>query len=114
MKDGLKVIAVVPARGGNHEVPYLNIKKLGSYPLIAHTINEAKLSQHIDRLIVSTDDDQVAQVAREYGAEVPFRRPQALAEDISEIKQVIRHAVETLEKQEGVSFDVVVAFNGVG
>ena len=109
MKDGLKVIAVVPARGGNNEVPYLNIKKLGSFPLIAHTINEAKLSQYIDRLIVSTDDDQVAQVAREYGAEVPFRRPQALAEDISEIKHVIRHAVETLEKQEGVSFDVIVA-----
>ena len=108
MIDGNKVIAVVPARGGDHEVPYLNIKKLGSLPLIAHTLREAGQSQYIDRIIVSTDDDQVAQVALEYGAEAPFRRPKALAQDISEIKAVIRHAVETIEAQDDVRFDVVV------
>jgi len=108
MKEALKVLAIVPARGGDHEVPYLNIKRLGSLPLIAHTLREAEQSRYIDRVVVSTDDDQVAQVALEYRAEVPFRRPEALAEDLSEIKVVIRHAVETLEQQEGERFDIVV------
>ena len=108
MKDNLSVIAVVPARGGDHEVPYLNIKKLGSLPLVAHTLTEAGESRYIDRLIVSTDDDQVAEIAREYGAEVPFRRPDALAEDISELQAVVRHAVETIEAQDDVRFDIVI------
>ena len=105
MKNGLKVIAVVPARGGDPEVPYLNIKKLGAIPLIAHTLEEAKKSKYIDRLIVSTDDDQVERVAREYGAEV-VRRPDELAQNISEIREVIRHAVETVEND--TRFDIVV------
>ena len=105
MKNGLKVIAVVPARGGDPEVPYLNIKKLGAIPLIAHTLEEAKKSHYIDRLIVSTDDDQVERVAREYDAEV-VRRPDELAQNISEIREVIRHAVETVEND--TRFDIVV------
>ncbi len=105
MKNGLTVIAVVPARGGDPEVPYLNIKKLGAIPLIAHTLEEAKKSKYIDRLIVSTDDDQVERVAREYGAEV-VRRPDELAQNISQIREVIRHAVETVEND--TRFDIVV------
>lgn len=105
MKNGLEVVAVVPARGGDPEVPYLNIKKLGAIPLIAHTLEEAKKSRYIDRLIVSTDDDQVAQVAREYDAEV-VRRPPELAQNISEIREVIRHAVESVERDS--RFGVVV------
>ena len=105
MKNGLKVIAVVPARGGDPEVPYLNIKKLGAIPLIAHTLEEAKKSKYIDRLIVSTDDDQVERVAREYDAEV-VRRPDELAQNISQIREVIRHAVETVEND--TRFDIVV------
>ena len=107
MKDGKRVIAVVPARGGDHEVPYLNIKKLGSLPLVAHTLREAQQSQYLDRIIVSTDDDQVARVALEYGAEVPFERPKSLAE--APLDPVIRHAVETIEDQSGERCDVVVA-----
>lgn len=105
MKNGLKVIAVVPARGGDPEVPYLNIKKLGAIPLIAHTLEEANKSHYIDRLIVSTDDDQVERVAREYDAEV-VRRPDELAQNIPEIREVIRHAVETVENDD--RFDIVV------
>ncbi len=105
MKNGLKVIAVVPARGGDPEVPYLNIKKLGTIPLIAHTLEEANKSHYIDRLIVSTDDDQVERVAREYDAEV-VRRPDELAQNIPEIREVIRHAVETVENDD--RFDIVV------
>ena len=106
MKNGLNVIAVVPARGGDPEVPYLNIKKLGTIPLIAHTLEEAKKSKYIDRLIVSTDDDQVERVAREYDAEV-VRRPDELAQNISQIREVIRHAVETVETD--TRFDIVVS-----
>ncbi len=108
MKNGQRVIAVVPARGGDHEVPYLNIKKLGSLPLIAHTLREAEQSRYIDRVVVSTDDDQIARVALEYRAEVPFRRPEALAKDLPEITAVVRHAVETVESQDGEHFDIVV------
>ncbi len=107
MKNGLRVIAVVPARGGDPEVPYLNIKRLGALPLIAHTLREAEESKYIDRLIVSTDDDHVARVAREYDAEV-VKRPKKLAKDLSEIRTVIRHAVETVEAESDTRFDIVV------
>jgi spore coat polysaccharide biosynthesis predicted glycosyltransferase SpsG len=101
-------VAIVPARGGYDEVPYLNIKKLGPLPLIAHTLREAAKSRYIDRIVVSTDDDQVAEVAKEYGAEAPFRRPAKLAGRIPLLKPVISHAVEFLEKNEGLTVDIVV------
>jgi CMP-N-acetylneuraminic acid synthetase/spore coat polysaccharide biosynthesis predicted glycosyltransferase SpsG len=108
MKGALRVIAVVPARGGYDEVPYLNIKKLGAMPLIAHTLRHAADSRYIDRVVVSTDDDEVAEVAREYGADVPFRRPAELSGQIPSLKPVIAHAVEFLENNEGEKCDVVV------
>lgn len=108
MRDGRKIIAVVPARAGDREVPYLNIKKLGPLPLIAHTLLQARESRYIDRLIVSTDDDQVAQVSEEYGAEAPFRRPVDLAGDIPHIQTVVAHAVEFIEAKDSVRFDAVV------
>lgn len=108
MKDSLRVVAVVPARGGYDEVPYLNIKKLGPIPLIAHTLREASKSRYIDRVVVSTDDDQVADVAKEYGAEAPFRRPAKLAGRIPLLKPVISHAIEFLEENEGPTIDIVV------
>lgn len=108
MKGSLRVIAVVPARGGYDEVPYLNIKKLGSLPLIAHTLRQAAESRYIDRVIVSTDDDQVAEVAREYGAEVPFRRPAELSGKSHILKPVIAHAIDYIEEHEGERADLVV------
>ncbi len=107
MKDSLRVIAVVPARGGYDEVPYLNIKKLGPLPLIAYTLIEARKSRYIDRVVVSTDDDQVAEVAGRYEAEVPFRRPAELSGNIPHIKPVVAHVVEFLER-EGERVDLVV------
>ena len=104
----MRVIFVVPARGGDREVPYLNIKRLGGLPLIAHTLVEAGKSRYPHTLVVSTDDDQVAQVAKEYGAQVPFRRPLALASDSAELKAIVRHAVTFVEDQEKTRFDVVV------
>jgi spore coat polysaccharide biosynthesis predicted glycosyltransferase SpsG/CMP-N-acetylneuraminic acid synthetase len=106
LKDGLRVVAVVPARGTDR-VPYLNIKRLGDRPLLAHTLEAAREAASIDRVIVSTDDPQVAEVARAHGAEVPFLRPRELAGDIPSLKPVIAHAVRELEEA-GERIDVVV------
>jgi spore coat polysaccharide biosynthesis predicted glycosyltransferase SpsG/CMP-N-acetylneuraminic acid synthetase len=107
MKGNLRVVAVVPARGGYDEVPYLNIKKLGPLPLVAHTLREAAKSQYVDRVVVSTDDQRVASVAREYGADVPFLRPAELTQ-VPLIKPVVAHAVRFLEENEGDRYDLVV------
>ncbi len=101
------MLAVVPARGGSDRVPYLNIKRLGDRPLIAHTLDAARAATSVDRLVVSTDDERVAEVAREWGAEAPFLRPPELAGDIPSLKPVIVHAVRALERQ-GEQADVVV------
>jgi len=107
LKDGLRVVAVVPARGGTDRVPYLNIKRLGDQPLLAHTLEAARGAACLDRVVVSTDDPRVAGVARAAGAEVPFLRPRELAGDIPSLKPVIVHAVRELE-QAGERVDVVL------
>ncbi|HET7747214.1 MAG TPA: acylneuraminate cytidylyltransferase family protein, partial [Vicinamibacteria bacterium] len=106
MIRGLRVVAVIPARGGTDTVPYLNIKRLGDCPLVAHTIEAARAAASVDRVVVSTDDPAVAEVARRYGAEVPFLRPQDLAADLPSLKPVIVHAVRELEAS-GERFDIV-------
>ncbi len=107
MKDGLYVLAVVPARGGTDRVPYLNIKKLGDRALLGHTLDAAHAAPSIDRLVVSTDDEHVVAVARRHGVEVPFLRPRELAADIPSLKPVIAHAAAEAEKT-GPRADVVV------
>lgn len=107
MKDGLRVICIVPARGGTDSVPYLNIKRLGDRPLMAHTLEAALASKVVDRVIVSTDDPRVADVARDWGAEAPFVRPAELARDIPSLKPVIVHAVREIEAA-GERADLVV------
>jgi spore coat polysaccharide biosynthesis predicted glycosyltransferase SpsG/CMP-N-acetylneuraminic acid synthetase len=97
VKDGLRVVAIVPARGGTDPVPYLNIKRLGDRPLLAHTLEAARQAACVDRVVVSTDDPQVAEVATTWGAEAPFLRPRDLAGDIPSLKPVIAHAVRELE-----------------
>jgi spore coat polysaccharide biosynthesis predicted glycosyltransferase SpsG/CMP-N-acetylneuraminic acid synthetase len=105
--DGKRVLAVIPARGGSDRFPYLNIKRLGDRPLLAHTVTAAKECARIDRVIVSTDDPRVAEVARLNGAEVPFLRPKELARDIPSLKPVVRHAVLAMEER-GETVDLVV------
>ena len=89
----MRVTVVIPARGGSDRVPYLNIRRLGDAPLLAHTIRAAKAAKGIDRIIVSTDDETVAEIARAHGAEVPFLRPKELSGDLSSLMPVVRHAV---------------------
>ncbi|MGE0452865.1 MAG: NTP transferase domain-containing protein [Vicinamibacteria bacterium] len=107
MIDGLRVVAVVPARGGSDRVPYLNIKRLGDRPLLAHTLDAAREAATVDRLVVSTDDPRVAEVARRSGAETPFLRPPELSGDIPSLKPVVAHAVHELEAA-GERVDVVL------
>ena len=101
------MLAVVPARGGSDSVPYLNIKRLGDKPLLAHTIDAARGAASIDRIVVSTDDPTVADAAKTAGAEVPFLRPSSLARDMSSLKPVIAHAVEEVEAK-GDRVDLVL------
>lgn len=94
------VVGLITARGGSKGVPQKNIKILAGKPLIAWTIEAALQSQELDRVIVSTDDKQIASISRQYGAEVPFIRPLKLALDDSSHVDVVLHAIEWLAEQE--------------
>ena len=101
-----KVLAVIPARGGSKGGPRKNIRSVCGRPLITYTIEHARAAQHLFyRIIVSTDDEEIATVAREHGAEVPFLRPANLARDESPMIPMLQHAVDFIEKQDGVRMD---------
>jgi pseudaminic acid cytidylyltransferase len=87
-------LAVIPARGGSKRIPRKNIRPFAGKPMIAHPVGCALGSGLFDRVVVSTDDDDIAEVAREYGAEVPFKRPAALSDDHAGTTEVIAHAVQ--------------------
>lgn len=93
--DGAHAIAIIPARGGSKGLPRKNVMPLHGKPLLAHTISAARLARHIDRVIVSTDDPEIAAVARAHGAEV-VDRPAALAGDLASSEAAILHAIDTL------------------
>ncbi|MCU4369327.1 cytidylyltransferase domain-containing protein [Acinetobacter courvalinii] len=91
------VTALIPARGGSKRLPRKNVKLLGDRPLIAWSIETAKASKYIDRVVVSTDDEEIKQVSELYGAEVPFLRPEHLATDHATSFDVIKHAIGFLQ-----------------
>lgn len=101
-------IAVIPARGGSKGVPGKNIIDLGGKPLIAYTIEAALQSDVIDRVVVSTDSEKIAEVAARLGAEVPFLRPAELATDSAHSADVVEHAVGFVEAAEKVAFKYVI------
>lgn len=92
-------IAVIPARGGSKRIPRKNIKEFCGKPMIAYSIEAALQSGCFDKVIVSTDDTEIAEVARRYGAEVPFVRPSELSNDYAGTIPVLRHAVEWYMQQ---------------
>jgi N-acylneuraminate cytidylyltransferase len=104
----MEILGIIPARGGSKGVPRKNIKLLAGEPLIAHTIREAKRSRYITRLVVSTEDQEIAQVARELGAEVPFVRPMELAMDDVTDLPVFQHCLHWLSKHQKYAPDIVV------
>lgn len=92
------MIAIIPARGGSKGLPGKNIKLLNGLPIIAYTITAALNSKHISKVIVNTDDVEIAEVAKQYGAEIPFMRPSHLATDTALATDVLKHSVIELEK----------------
>ncbi|MCK4349174.1 MAG: acylneuraminate cytidylyltransferase family protein [Thermoplasmatales archaeon] len=103
-----KIIAIIPARGGSKGIPKKNLVDINGKPLISYTIQVAKQSNLIDRVIVSTDNDEIADVSKKYGAEIPFIRPSELAQDHVPTYPVIRHTLEWLEEKEQYQPDIVV------
>lgn len=87
-------IAIIPARGGSKRIPRKNIREFAGKPMIAYAIEAAKECGLFDHVVVSTDDDEIAQVAKKFGAEIPFMRPAALADDYAGTMPVIAHAIE--------------------
>ncbi len=106
--EGPHVVAIIPARGGSKGLPGKNLRLLAGKPLIAHAIEAAKASGYVNRVLVSTDDPQIAEVSRRWGAEVPFLRPAELAQDLTPTEPVLAHAVEWLESHGGYRVDIVV------
>jgi len=103
----LRALGVIPARGGSKRLPRKNILPLNGQPLIAYMIGAAKASS-LDRVVVSTEDEEIARIARSCGGDVPFRRPDALAEDYAQDVDILLHAHDALLEQEGQGYDIVV------
>jgi CMP-N,N'-diacetyllegionaminic acid synthase len=101
-------LCIIPARGGSRGVPRKNLRVVANKPLIAWTIHQALAALMIDRVVVSTDDAEIADVARCYGAEVPFLRPAELATDTAPTEPVLIHAVDALQQSEGYRPQAIV------
>ncbi|MFH1079092.1 MAG: acylneuraminate cytidylyltransferase family protein [Pseudomonadota bacterium] len=108
MIDRYKTICVIPARGGSKGVPRKNIKHLAGKPLIAYTIEQALQSRYIDRTLVSTDDEEIANISKQYGAEAPYLRPEYLSGDDASTIDVLLHAMDWVEETEKYDFDILV------
>jgi len=103
-----EVLAIIPARGGSKGIPRKNIRMFSGYPLIAYSIAAGKNAASVTRVIVSTDDEEIAAVAREYGAETPFIRPDEYAQDQTTDYPVFRHALDWLKENENYVPDIVI------
>ncbi len=103
----MKILCVIPARGGSKGIEKKNIRKINNKPLIAYTIESTLSSKLFDDVIVSTDDKEIAEISESYGAKVPFIRPSDLAQDDATSDQAILHAVLEMQKL-GSEYDVVV------
>ncbi|HOW92436.1 MAG TPA: acylneuraminate cytidylyltransferase [Anaerolineaceae bacterium] len=103
-----EVLAIIPARGGSKGIPHKNIKLFAGYPLISYSIAAGLQAGSVTRVIVSTDDEEIAEVARAWGAETPFLRPAELAQDKTTDLPVFQHALTWLKQQENYTPDLVI------
>lgn len=104
----MNLLAIIPARGGSKGVPRKNVRLIAGKPLIAWMIEAARGTRHPMRVIVSTEDEEIARIAQQYGAEVPFMRPPELAQDLSTDIEFLTHALVTLKADEGYEPDIVL------
>jgi len=100
MINGKRLLALIPARGGSKRLPRKNVLDLSGKPLIAWTIEAARNSKYVDNVVVSTDDEQISTISRDYGAIVPFKRPTELSSDDAKSIDVVLHTIQTLHAQE--------------
>lgn len=107
-RDRMKILAFIPARSGSKRIPKKNIKPLAGKPLIAYTIEAAKKSKYINRIVVSTDSEEIASVAKQYGAEVPFLRPESISRSDSTEMEFFEHALNWFSKNENYEPDLIV------
>jgi YrbI family 3-deoxy-D-manno-octulosonate 8-phosphate phosphatase len=103
-----ETLVIIPARGGSKGIPRKNVRSFAGHPLIAYSVVAGLQAESVTRVIVSTDDEEIATVARSYGAEIPFLRPAELAQDSTLDLPVFQHALKWLQENEGYSPDVVV------
>ena len=108
MPNESNVISIIPARGGSKGIPRKNLQLVGGKPLIAWSIEASMNCPLINRTILSTEDEEIAEMGRKLGAEVPFMRPPELDEDYASTEGVLQHAVEWLEREENYKVDIVV------
>ena len=92
-------VAIIPARGGSKRIPRKNIRKFNGKPIIAYSIEKALLSDLFGKVIVSTDDDEINSIAKQFGSEVPFKRPAQLSDDYTGTTEVVAHAIKWMENQ---------------
>ena len=109
-----EIMALIPARGGSKSIPRKNLMMIAGKPLIAYSIEHALQSRYVTRTIVSTDDPEIADVARGLGAEVPFLRPSEFAQDLSPDIDVFRHALTWLRDRQGYQCELVVHLRPTG
>ena len=103
-----EVLAIIPARGGSKTVPRKNIQQLAGHPLIAYSIAAGLQAQRVNRVIVSTDDEEIAEISRSYGAEIPFLRPASLAQDETVDLPVFKHTLEWLAENESYQPEIII------
>lgn len=104
----MRTLAIIPARGGSKRLPRKNVLDLGGKPLIAWTIEAALECPFINEVMVTTDDDEIAEIAKRYGANVPFMRPRELASDTATSFDAIKHVIDFYREELGREFDFVV------
>lgn len=106
--SSIQRLAIIPARGGSKGLPRKNLQRLSGKPLIAHTIEAARVARSLQRIVVSTESPEIAEVGRQYGAEVPFLRPPELAGDETPTLPVLQHVLAKLEATEGCTPEIIV------
>ena len=104
----MKILSIIPARGGSKGIKKKNIVEIDNKPLVCHSIDHAKESKLIDRIIVSTDDKEIAKISKDYGAEVPFKRPNKISKDTTLDLPVFKHALDYLERNENYIPEIIV------
>ena len=108
MVTSREILALIPARGGSKSIPRKNILEFAGYPLISYSIAAGLAAENISRVLVSTDDEQIAAIANDFGAEVPFLRPNEISQDETPDLPVFQHALEWLQSNEGYKPEIVV------